>query len=231
VQQQLEIAASPRDERGKNSARRTRAAGRVPGVLYGLEKDPVAISLDTKTITKLLASPSGHNQVLSLKVDGGETAAAMAADWQVEPVRGKLLHVDMKRVDLTRTVTVNVRVATVGVSTGVKEHGGHEEMVAREVEVECLPYDVPEKIEIDISPLMIGQAVHVGDLPVNEKYRILTNAHQVLVHIVSPKAEVEVAPVEEAAVVAEAAPAAEPAKAEKGGKPEKGGKSEKGGKN
>lgn len=219
------MAASPREGRGKNSARRTRAAGRVPGVLYGLEKDPVAISLDTKTITKLLASPSGHNQVLSLKVEGGETAAAMAADWQVEPVRGKLLHVDMKRVDLTQTVTVNVRVVTVGVSTGVKDHGGREEMVAREVEVECLPYDVPEKIEIDISPLMIGQAVHVADLPVNEKYRILTDARQVLVHIVSPKAEVEAAPVEEVAVAAEgAAPAGEPAKAEKGGKSDKGDK-------
>lgn len=225
MQQQLEMAASPREERGKNSARRTRAAGRVPGVLYGLKKDPVAISLDTKTITKLLASPSGHNQVLSLRIDGGETAAAMAADWQVEPVRGKLLHVDMKRVDLTQTVTVNVQVVTVGVSTGVKDHGGREEMVAREVEVECLPYDVPEKIEIDISPLMIGQAVHVGDLPVNEKYRILTDARQVLVHIVSPKAEVEAAPVEEVAVATEgAAPAAEPAKAEKGGKSEKGDK-------
>jgi large subunit ribosomal protein L25 len=224
VQQQLEIAASPRDERGKNSARRTRAAGRVPGILYGLEKDPVAISLDTKTMTKLLASPSGHNQVLSLKVDGGETAAAMAADWQVEPVRGKLLHVDMKRVDLAQTVTVNVQVVTVGVSIGVKEHGGREELVAREVEVECLPYDVPEKIEIDISPLMIGQAVHVGDLPASEKYRILTDVRQVLVHIVSPKAEVEVAAVEEVAIEAEGAEPAEPAKAEKGGKSEKGDK-------
>ena len=225
MQQQLEMAASPRAERGKNSARRTRAAGRVPGVLYGLEKDPVAISLDTKTITRLLASPSGHNQVLSLRIDGGETAAAMAADWQVEPVRGKLLHVDLKRVDVTQTVTVKVQVVTVGVSTGVKDHGGREEMVAREVEVECLPYDVPEKIQIDVSLLMIGQAVHVGDLPLNEKYRVLTDARQVLVHIVSPKAEVEAAPVEEVAVAAEgAAPAAEPAKAEKGGKSDKGDK-------
>ena len=144
MEQQLEFEVTVRDGRGKNEARRLRRQGMVPAILYGLGADPVAISMDTKEMTRILKSPSGHNQILNIKVDGMDTAAAMAADWQVDPLQGHLLHVDMKRVDLTKKVTVRVPIATRGVSIGVKEGSGLEDIVSREIEIECMPLEVPE---------------------------------------------------------------------------------------
>jgi large subunit ribosomal protein L25 len=221
LKQQLDLEGSLRVERGKNAARRLRGAGRVPAVLYGKGEDAVAITLDRKEMTRILGSPSGHNRILNLKLDGGTNAAGMAVDWQVDPLRGDLLHVDVKRVDLTQKVTVTVPIQTVGVAVGVKEQGGFEEVVTREVEIECLPLDVPEKIEIDITNLEVGKAIRAGDLALSDNWTVRTTPSRVLVHIVMKKAEVEAVEVAAAAVVAEpgVAGAEAPKAEEKEGKP------------
>jgi large subunit ribosomal protein L25 len=192
------MKAQMRDTRGKNAMRRLRAQGQVPAVLYGLGKDSLSLSLDVKSISRIVSSRSGHNQILSLSVDGGETAAVLTVDWQVDPVTGALLHVDMQRVDLKKSIRLAVPISVVGVSAGAKEQGGVEELVTRQVEIECLPLAVPEKIELDISELRIGQSIRVRDLPPNENYRVLSQPDRVLVHVVAPRAEEEVKPAEAA---------------------------------
>jgi large subunit ribosomal protein L25 len=219
LKQQLDVEGSVRSERGKNESRRLRVAGRVPAVLYGKGQDAVAITLDRKEMTRLLGSRAGHNRILNLKLAGGENTAGMAVDWQVDPLRGDLLHVDVKRVDLKQKIIVTVPVQTVGVAIGVKEQGGFEEVVTREVELECLPLEVPEKIELDITNLEINQAIRASDLVANENWTVRTNPARVLVHIVVKKAEVEAVP--EVVAVVGAEPGAE-APAAEGGKPAEG---------
>ena len=198
MEQQIELEVSVRKERGKGPARRLREQGQVPAILYGLSKESVALALDTKAMTRILESPAGHNQIVNLKVLGGEQAAAMAVDWQVDPVRGSLLHVDMQRVDLKKKLRLSVPIETLGVSVGVKEEGGIESIVTREVEIECLPLEVPEKIAVDVSSLSIGDSVRMRDLTAADEYSFVTNPDVVLVHVIAPKAvEEEVKPEEE----------------------------------
>jgi len=199
VEQQVEMKAQMRDLRGKNAMRRLRAQGQVPAVLYGLGKDAQALALETKSIARIVNSRSGHNQILNVSVDGGESSAVLTVAWQVDPVSGALLHVDLQRVDLTKAIRLDVPISLVGVSVGSKEQGGVEELVTRLVEIECLPLAVPEKIELDVSELHIGQAIRVRDLPPNENYRILTQPDRVLMHVVAPRAEEEAKPAEVAA--------------------------------
>ena len=206
LEQQIELEASVREGRGKGPARRLRKQGQIPAILYGLSKESVALTLDTKAMTRILESPAGHNQIVNLKVPGGEPAAAMAVDWQVDPVRGSLLHVDMQRVDLKRKLHLSVPIETVGVSVGAKEEGGIESIVTREVEIECLPLDVPARIAVDVSSLSIGDSVRMRDLTAAEEYSFVTNPDVVLVHVIAPKAlEEEVKPEEEVAAEGEAA--------------------------
>ena len=206
MEQQIELEGGVREERGKGPARRLRKQGQVPAILYGLGKQSVALTLDTKAMTRLLESPAGHNQIVNLKVPGGEPAAAMAVDWQVDPVRGNLLHVDMQRVDLKKKLHLRVPVETVGVSVGVKEEGGIESIVTREVEIECLPLNAPERIAVEVSSLSIGDSVRMRDLTAPEEYSFVTNPDVVLVHVIAPKAvEEEVKPEEEVAAEGEAA--------------------------
>ncbi len=219
MKQQLDLEGSLRSERGKNASRRLRVAGRVPAVVYGLGEDALAITLDRKEMTRILSSPAGHNRILNLKLADGGNTSGMAVDWQVDPLRGDLLHVDVKRVDLTKKVIVTVPVQTAGVAIGVKEQGGFEEVVTRELEIECLPLDVPEKIEIDITNLEVGKAIRAGDLAANQEWTVLTTASRVLVHVVMKKAEVEAA--EAAATAVTTAVVAEAPKAEEG-KPKEG---------
>lgn len=219
MEQQLEFEVTVRNGRGKNEARRLRRQGMVPAILYGLGADPVAISMDTKEMTRILKSPSGHNQILNIKVDGMDTAAAMAADWQVDPLHGFLLHVDMKRVDLTKKVTVRVPIAIRGVSIGVKEGSGLEDIVSREIEIVCMPLEVPESIEVDVSALAVGDAIRVRDLPESDNYEYVSRPERVVVHVIAPKVEVEEEEEEAAAEEGEeaaAAEGAEPEVAEKG---------------
>ncbi len=197
MQQQLDMDAQQREGRGKNAARRLRAAGKVPAVLYGLDKGSIAIEFDGKEITRLLQSPSGHNQILNLKIAGGENAPAMASDWLIDPVRGNLLHVDMRRVDLQVAVEVDVSIDVTGVSHGAREEGGHDEVVNREIHLRALPLEVPEKIEIDITTMNLGEAIRLSDLPASDKYTFLSPSDMLLVHCVTPKVVEEETPDED----------------------------------
>ena len=209
MQEQIEMAAAVRDERGKNAAGRLRRAGKLPAVVYGLGKDSIAVTIDPAPMTHILQSPSGHNQILTLKV-GREQASVLASHWQLDPVKGHLLHVDLLRVDLGKTVDVMVPIETVGVSLGVREQGALEEIVSREVEVRALPLKVPATIPIDVTAMHVGDAVRVKDLDAIEDVAFLSLPDRVLIHVIAPKVIEEETPEVEEDVAAEAAEGAEP---------------------
>ncbi|HUA01803.1 MAG TPA: 50S ribosomal protein L25 [Candidatus Aquilonibacter sp.] len=214
------IEGTIREERGKNAAHRTRRTGMVPAVLYGGRKDSVALSVNTKQVTKILRSESGHNTIFSVRVSGGAEEKAMLKDWQVDPLNGKLLHVDLLRIAMDVRMRVRVPVHTFGEPQGVKLQGGVFETVTREVEIECLPGDIPEEFKVDVTPLTIGNQLRAGDLPIDpQKIKLLTDPQRVIAHVVTLKKEEEPAP--EAAVAAETAPA-EPEVIKKGKKEEEG---------
>ncbi|MFQ5777325.1 MAG: 50S ribosomal protein L25 [Terriglobia bacterium] len=216
--QQFLVEATPRSDRGKNRARRLRRAGQVPAVVYGGSAEPIALSVDPRVVEKILHSEQGHNAVFTLQIKGQGKASAMIRDWQSEPVKGSLLHVDFLRIALDTRLRVKVPVETRGEAIGVKQQGGILELVQREVEVECLPGDIPDSFEVEVTELAITDSFRVGDLQVdNRKLRILTDPEQVIVHVVAPRALEEEKPAEEeAAVAAEGAEAAEPEVIRKG---------------
>ena len=205
-----------REERGKGPARRMRQAGTVPAILYGGRKDSVSLAVNTKQVVRILKSETGHNTIFTVQVTGGQQEKAMLKDWQVDPVSGALLHVDLLRIAMDVRMRVRVPVHTFGEPQGVKMQGGIFEMVTREVEVECLPSDIPEEFKVDVSEMVIGKQLRAADLPLDpQKVKLLTDPQRVLAHVVMLKKEEEV-PVE-AAVAAEAAPA-EPEVIKKGKK-------------
>jgi len=214
------VEGTVREERGKGPARRTRATGMVPAILYGGKKNAVSLSVNAKQVAKILRSETGHNTIFSVHVAGGNEEKAMVKDWQVDPVSGSLLHVDLLRVAMDVRMRVKVPVHTFGEPQGVKLQGGIFEMVTREVEVECLPGDIPEEFKMDVSELLIGKQLRAADLPLDpKKVKLLTDPQRVLAHVVTLKKEEEPAP--EAAVAAETAPA-EPEVIKKGKKEEEG---------
>jgi large subunit ribosomal protein L25 len=214
------VEGTVREERGKGPARRIRLTGMVPAILYGGKKDAVSLSVNAKQVAKILRSETGHNTIFSVQVAGGNEEKAMVKDWQVDPVSGSLLHVDLLRVAMDVRMRVKVPVHTFGEPQGVKLQGGIFEMVTREVEVECLPGDIPEEFKMDISELLIGKQLRAADLPLDpKKVKLLTDPQRVLAHVVTLKKEEEPAP--EAAVAAETAPA-EPEVIKKGKKEEEG---------
>ena len=192
MQQQIEMEVAVREERGKNAARRLRLTGNVPATVYGLGKAPRAISVNTKAMTSVLKEPSGHNRVFNIKCDGVQEHA-MAVDYQIDPVKHSLLHVDLLRVDVGKPVTVSVPIEAVGTAFGVKAEGGFEEMVSREVRIECLPLDIPESLEVDITDLHVGQAIRAKDLPASDKWTLADFEQKVLVHIMASRATGELA--------------------------------------
>ena len=213
--QQIVIDATPREERGKNAARRIRRSGQIPAVLYGGTGDPLAVAVNAKQVAGILRSESGHNTIFTVKLPGGEHKV-MLKDWQVDPVKGALLHVDMLRVALDVRMHVKVPVHTFGEPQGVKLQGGIFEMVTREVEIECLPTEIPDEFKVDVTELMIGKQLRAADLPLDpQKMKLVSDPQRVIAHVVALRAEEE-KPVE-AAVVAEAAPA-EPEVIKKGKK-------------
>jgi len=221
------VEGKVREERGKNAARRTRVTGMVPAVLYGGRKDSISLSVNAKQVGKILRSESGHNTIFTVQVVGGDKERAMVKDWQVDPVSGSLLHVDLLRIAMDVRMRVRVPVHTFGEPEGVKLQGGIFEMVTREVELECLPGDIPEEFKVDVSGLTIGKQLRASDLPIDPaKIKLLTDPQRVLAHVVTLKAEVEVAP-EAAAVAAETAPA-EPEVIKKGKKETEEGEAEGG---
>lgn len=215
MQGQLELEVSGRETRGKNEARRLRVAGKIPATLYGLGEGPLALGIDAKRMTHILSSRDERNKVLALS--GGASGTAMAVDYQVHPVSGLLLHVDLKRVDPTKPVVAAVPIVTVGVAYGVKTEGGMEDLILRECRVEGLPGALPEKIEIDITELHAGQSKRLGDLDLGADVTLVGDPNTVVVRIVGKKVEDETAEGEE-----EAAPATAAAPADgKDGKDEK----------
>jgi len=195
------LEAKQRQSNGKNEARRVRRGGLVPGVVYGAKKEPVAVSLDPKQIARILQSATGHNTIFELALDG-ERTRAMIVDWQHEPIKGSLLHVDLKRIAMDQKLQVRVPIMIKGEAVGVKQQGGILEQVAREVEVECLPEDIPSSIEADVTELVFGKVLRVADLPHSGKLKFLSDPNQPVAHVISVKEEV--APTPEA-VAAEAA--------------------------
>lgn len=196
---EISLAADPRDTFGKGPARQMRRAGRIPATLYGAKQQALSLSLDPKDVQQILRSEAGHNTIFNLKVAGGETTAAMLVDWQKEPLRGRLLHVDLKRIALDQRIKVRIPVHTQGEAAGVKLQGGILEVVTREIEIECLPTEIPEHITVDVTELSIGQNLRVGDLKLEGDRRVLTDADRVVAHVVAVKEVVEAAPAAEAA--------------------------------
>ena len=209
------VEAQPRAEesRGKNVARRLRRQGSIPGVVYGAKKPAQAVSVNPKHIAQILHSEAGHNTIFDLKV-GGESAKVMIVDWQYEPVNGALLHVDLKRIAMDERLRVKVPVLLQGEAAGVKQQSGILEQVQREVEIECLPGDIPSHIDADVRELVFGKVMRVSDLPHDPKWKFLTDANQTVAHIVSVKEEA--VPTPEAAAEAAAAAPAEPEVIKKG---------------
>jgi large subunit ribosomal protein L25 len=215
------VEGSIREERGKNAARRRRKGGQIPAVLYGAKKEPLVLSLNAKQLSRILRSESGHNTIFRVKVGEGQEERAMLRDWQVDPVSGTLLHADLLRIAMDVRMRVRVPVHTFGDPQGVKLQGGVFEMVTREVEIECLPTDIPEEIRVDVTDMLIGKQLRAGDLPLDPaKIKLVTDPQRVIAHVVTLKKEEEPAPAE-AAVATETAPA-EPEVIKKGKKEEEG---------
>ena len=212
-QEVVEAQARPETSRGKNEARRLRAGGRIPGVLYGAKKSTVAVTVDPKQITRILHSESGHNTIFDIQV-GDEKAKVMIVDWQHDPIHGKLLHIDLKRIAMDEKMRVMVPIHLVGEAEGVKTQGGILDQVLREVEVECLPADIPSHIDADVTALVFGTVLRVSDLPHAGKLEFITDETQTVAHITSVKEEV--APTPEAVAEAAAAAPAEPEVIKKG---------------
>ncbi len=214
--EQIIVEATPREDRGKNAARRMRQRGSVPAVLYGGEGAAVTLTVNAKQLSAILRSESGHNTIFKVKTAAGEQPA-IVKDWQVDPVKGTLLHVDLLRIAMDVRMHVKVPVHTFGEPQGVKLQGGVFEMVTREVEIECLPLEIPGEFRVDVTELMIGKQLRASDLQLDtEKMRLVTDPQRVIAHVVAPRAEEEEKPAE--AVAAEAAAPAEPEVIKKGKK-------------
>jgi len=192
------VAAQSRTESGKNANRRLRGQGLIPGVLYGAKKETIPVAVSPKEIVSILRSASGENTLFDLDL-GGSKRKVILKECQREPVKGQLLHADFYEVALDKAIEVKVHIEVTGVPVGVKVQGGVLDFVTRELEVECLPTEIPDKIVVDVSELELGKHLRVSDLTIPPKVKVLTEADVVVVHVVVPRAEEVVAPVAEAA--------------------------------
>jgi large subunit ribosomal protein L25 len=198
------LEAQKREAGTKNAARRVRGGGKIPAVVYGAGKEAASLAVDPRQVLRILRSESGHNTIFDLAVDS-DRVKAMIVDWQFEPIKGTLLHVDLQRIAMDKKLTVTVPVVLKGEPIGVKTEGGILEHLLREIEIECLPADIPKNIEVDVSHLVFGIEVRVKDIPHNEKLKFLTEENQMIAHITTVKEEVVAAP--EAVADATATPA------------------------
>ncbi len=206
------VVATPRTGKfTKNVARRVRVSGKIPAVVYGAQQPSVAITVDPKQIQRILHSDSGHNTIFDLDLSGAKTKV-MIVDWQYEPIRGSLMHIDMKRIAMDKAIRVQVPIQLQGVPVGVKTQGGILDQILREVAIECLPADIPGHIDVDISELSFGQVLRVSDLPHGGKLKFLTDEDTAVAHITAVREEA--APAADAAVAT--ATTAEPEVMKKG---------------
>jgi large subunit ribosomal protein L25 len=218
------LEAQTRETFGKNEARRTRREGKVPAVVYGGDgQQPTPIAVEPRALLKILHSEAGQNTLISLKMAGRGDTRVLVKDFQLDPITHQVLHADFYRVAMDRVLQVTTPVIVHGEPKGVKQQGGILEFVRREIEIECLPADIPEHIDVDVSELMLHQGIRVRDIATNPKWKPLTEGDAMLVHVILPKAEEAAAPAEAAAAPATAA--AEPEVIKKGkkeeGEPEK----------
>jgi large subunit ribosomal protein L25 len=231
---EIVVAAEKRTETGKNVNRRLRTRGLIPGVLYGSKKEATPVSVSPKEIGSILRSATGENTLFDLDL-GGSRRKVILKEFQLEPIKGRLLHADFYEVALDKAIEVKVHVELSGVPVGVKVQGGVLDIVTRELEIECLPTDIPEKIVVDVSGLELGKLIRVGELKTPDKVKVLTDPGLVVAHVVTPRAEEVAATAAEAAPVEGEAPT-EPEVIKKGKveaadaeeKPEKGEKGDKG---
>jgi large subunit ribosomal protein L25 len=219
------VVATPREGKfNKNAARRVRVAGKIPAVVYGAGQETVAVAVDPKVITRILHSDSGHNTIFDLSVEGSAAVKAMIVDWQNEPIKGKLLHIDLKRIAMDKAMRVSVPIQLIGIPVGVRSQGGILEHVLREVEIECLPGDIPSHLDVDVSNMELHGLIHVSDLPHSGSIKFLGDENATVAHVtvikeevvaveevVAAPAEPEVAKKGKTDAAAAAAPAAAPA--------------------
>jgi large subunit ribosomal protein L25 len=217
LRRDITVTAEVRSTRGKNEARRTRRAGQIPAVVYGAYQDPVAVAVSPREILKIIRSSTGYNTIFNLAIGDGATTPVMVIDQQVDPIKGTLLHADLKRIDLTKRIRVTVPVHTTGEPQGVKVQGGLLEVVTRSVEIETLPDEIPESYSVDVTELMIGQSKRASDVPLSGSTKLVSAPDTVLAHVVALRGE-EAAAGETAAEPAAAA--AEPEVVKKGKKEE-----------
>src|SRR3989454_7453936 len=179
---EIVVSAKNRADRGKNAARRLRREGMVPAVIYGGKGENLAVAVDPKALHKVLRSEAGRNAILKLDIAGHGATNAILKGWQVDPIRESFLHADFYRIAMDVAIRVTVPIHVKGEARGVKVDGGILELIMRTVEVECLPGDIPERIEVDVTELGINDAIRVSSLPVNAKVKVLDDAAQVVVH-------------------------------------------------
>jgi large subunit ribosomal protein L25 len=227
VKKDITVAADVRETRGKNEAHRTRRAGNIPAVVYGAHQDPISVAVNPREILRIMASSTGSNTIFNLQVNGSAPTPVMVIDQQVDPIKGTLLHADFKRIDLSKRLRVTIPVHTHGEPKGVKQQSGMLDIVNRSVEIECLPDDIPEKFEMDISELMLGQSRRASDIPLSGSMKLMSAPDSVIAHVVTHRGE-EVAAAAPAEAAATPAAGAEPEVIKKGKKEEGGAPAEKG---
>ncbi len=190
------LNAEPRSERGKNLARRLRRGGRIPGVVYGEgggsgEAGALAVSVEPGEVSRVLHSEAGANTLIGLTVGTGDSSKVLIKDYQVDPISHQLLHVDFYRVAMDRVITVTVPIELTGEAEGVKVQGGLIDFVQREVAIACLPSEIPEHIQVDVSPLMIGQGVRLRELLEGASWEPVSDPDTLIVHVIAPRLEAE----------------------------------------
>ncbi len=207
------VIGTPREGKfNKNAARRVRVRGKLPAVVYGAKEASIALELDPKQMLRILHSESGHNTIFDLEITGSAAKAkAMIVDWQFEPIKDKLIHMDLKRIALDVTMQVDVPVQLIGIPVGVRADGGMLDQVLREVSIECLPADIPSHIDVDVTGLKLGEGIRIADLPHGGKIKFLGEEDALVAHVTTIREEV----VETADAIAAATPA-EPEVAKKG---------------
>jgi large subunit ribosomal protein L25 len=217
MRKDITITAEGRDARGKNEARRLRAKGSMPAVVYGGSEGATAVAVSPKELGRILNSKTGHNTIFNLSLGDNAMTPVMIVDWQFDPIKDSLLHADLKRIDLSKRIVVKIPVITHGDPKGVKLQGGIHEIVTREIEIECLPDEIPEQFDVNVAELVIGQNIRVSEIPLSGSMKLLSSPDAVVSHVVAVREEVAATP-EVAEVVA--TPAGEPEVIKKGKKEE-----------
>jgi large subunit ribosomal protein L25 len=214
------LDAIERNQRGKNEARRLRASGRIPAVVYGGREGGRAIAVDPKSLARILRTEQGANTLIALTLPGGGDARVLVKEYQLDPITRELLHADFYRVAMDKVIRVQVTVVAQGEPKGVKQQGGVLDIVHRQIEIECLPADIPKHIEVDVTEMMVGQSIRVRDIATNPKWKSLSDPDMMILHVIIPKVEEEPVAADAAAAAAAPAAPAEPEVIKKGKKEE-----------